>query len=357
MSALGAEVVTLAGRFAALPNRVLAREIERQGGTVRRGLSQQTTLLAVGRHSAPLLADGRLQARLARAEEYGARCIGESALLRWLGLLPPAAPVHAALRLEELPEKAGLAPGAGPPARAVRPDPAAGRRLQLPRSGRGARDRAARRDRPRARRDHHERGRGRRRAAGRRRPSARPPQAGLRRAGPARAAHRRAPRRARRPAAAAARQSRQPVGRRDLRGGRGGRAAGRSGVRRGALPALHEPRSRRSDRALQPRQRAARAGPRGRGQVLSAARGRDRSGASPMAGTTSASCSRPRAARTSRAPISSTPRPPIPTTPIRSTASPSCISRPASWPRPRGSGSATSSSTRTANGAGSRAGA
>jgi tetratricopeptide (TPR) repeat protein len=110
MSALGAEVVTLAGRFAALPNRILAREIERRGGTVRRGLSHQTTLLAVGRHSAPLLADGRLQARLARAEEYGARCIGESALLRWLGLLPPAEPVHAALRLEELPEKAGIAP-------------------------------------------------------------------------------------------------------------------------------------------------------------------------------------------------------------------------------------------------------
>ncbi len=110
MSGLGAEVVTLAGRFAALPNRVLAREIERAGGTVRRGLSQRTTLFAVGRLSAPLLADGRLQARLARAEKVGARCIGEGALLRRLGLLPPAAPVHAALRLEELPAKSGLAP-------------------------------------------------------------------------------------------------------------------------------------------------------------------------------------------------------------------------------------------------------
>jgi tetratricopeptide (TPR) repeat protein len=110
MSALGPETVTLAGRFAALPNRVLASEIARQGGTVRRGLSQQTTLLAIGRHSAPLLADGRLQVRLARADQIGAGCIGENALLRRLGLLPPVAPLHAALRLEELPEKTGLAP-------------------------------------------------------------------------------------------------------------------------------------------------------------------------------------------------------------------------------------------------------
>ena len=110
MSALGAEVVTLAGRFAALPNRVLASEILRQGGVVRRGLSQQTTLLAIGRQSAPLLADGRLQRHLARADQIGACCIGESALLRRLGLLPAAAPVNAALQLTELPEKAGLAP-------------------------------------------------------------------------------------------------------------------------------------------------------------------------------------------------------------------------------------------------------
>jgi tetratricopeptide (TPR) repeat protein len=110
MSALGAETVTLVGRFAALPNRVLASEIERRGGTVRRGLSQQTTLLAIGRHSASWLADGRLQARLARADQIGARCIGESALLRRLGLLPAAAPVNAALRLADLPERTGLAP-------------------------------------------------------------------------------------------------------------------------------------------------------------------------------------------------------------------------------------------------------
>jgi tetratricopeptide (TPR) repeat protein len=110
MSALEAAIVTLVGRFATLPNRVVASEIERQGGTVRRGLAQQTTLLAIGRHAAPLLADGRLKARLERADQIGAESIGESILLRRLGLLPPAPPLNAALRLDELPEKAGLGP-------------------------------------------------------------------------------------------------------------------------------------------------------------------------------------------------------------------------------------------------------
>jgi tetratricopeptide (TPR) repeat protein len=110
MSALAAVIVTLIGRFAKLPNRVVASEIERQGGTVRRGLAQQTALLAIGRHGAPLLADGRLQARLERADQIGAECIGESVLLRRLGLLAPAPPLNPALRLDELPERAGLAP-------------------------------------------------------------------------------------------------------------------------------------------------------------------------------------------------------------------------------------------------------
>ena len=207
MSALGAETVTLVGRFAALPNRVLASEIERRGGTVRRGLSQQTTLFAIGRHSAPWLADGRLQARLARADQIGARCIGESALLRRLGLLPAAAPVNAALRLAELPER-------------DRPRAGVVRLLELfeviqPQDGAlSFRDLVAAREVARLT------------AAGLgvaeiiasavdlgggprclRRPSARPPQAGVRRAGPARAPHRRSLRRARRPDAPAARRT------------------------------------------------------------------------------------------------------------------------------------------------------
>jgi len=102
------QTVTIVGRLATLSNRTAAAAIERQGGTVRRGLSPLTTLVAVGRHAAAQLVGGRLQARLARADEIGARCISETMLLRALHLVPPAAPVGGALRLDELPEKVGL---------------------------------------------------------------------------------------------------------------------------------------------------------------------------------------------------------------------------------------------------------
>jgi tetratricopeptide (TPR) repeat protein len=104
------QTVTILGRLAALPNRVAAAEIGRRGGVVRRALSRQTTLVAIGRQAAPQLADGRLQAKLARADQQGAPCLSENELLRALDLLPPAPPVAAAVRLEELADKAGLEP-------------------------------------------------------------------------------------------------------------------------------------------------------------------------------------------------------------------------------------------------------
>jgi tetratricopeptide (TPR) repeat protein len=105
---LGDQTVTIIGRLAALPNRVAAAEIRRQGGTVRRGLSPLTTVVAVGREAAAQLADGRLQAKLVRADEIGASCISEAMLLRALHLVPPAARIDGALRVDALPEKVGL---------------------------------------------------------------------------------------------------------------------------------------------------------------------------------------------------------------------------------------------------------
>ncbi len=107
---LAGQTVTILGRLAALPNRVAAAEIGRRGGVARRALAQQTTLVAIGRHAASQLADGRLQAKLARADQQGAPCLSENALLRALDLLAPAVPVAAAVRLEELADKAGLEP-------------------------------------------------------------------------------------------------------------------------------------------------------------------------------------------------------------------------------------------------------
>jgi tetratricopeptide (TPR) repeat protein len=102
------QTVTILGRLAALPNRVAAVAIGHRGGVARRALAQQTTLVAIGRQAAPQLADGRLQAKLGRADQIGAPCLSENALLRALDLLPPAAPVAAAVRLDDLGDKAGL---------------------------------------------------------------------------------------------------------------------------------------------------------------------------------------------------------------------------------------------------------
>jgi tetratricopeptide (TPR) repeat protein len=110
MNDFAGRTVTILGRLAALPNRVAVVEIGRRGGVARRALAQQTSLVAIGRQAAAQLADGRLQAKLARADQLGARCFSENALLRALELMPPAAPVSAAVRLDELADKAALEP-------------------------------------------------------------------------------------------------------------------------------------------------------------------------------------------------------------------------------------------------------
>src|SRR5690606_37242543 len=92
------------------PNALVAKEVEKRGGTFRRGLAQSTAIVAIGRRSVAQLADGRLQAKLARAEQIGADCLSENAMLRLVELLPPLPAGAGAIRLEQLPEAAGLDP-------------------------------------------------------------------------------------------------------------------------------------------------------------------------------------------------------------------------------------------------------
>jgi tetratricopeptide (TPR) repeat protein len=107
---LAGKIVSLIGRFAKVPKGLVVREVERRGGIVRRGLPQRTALVAIGRRSLTQLADGRLAAKLARAERIGAQCLSENALLRMLDLFPPLAAGPGAIRLDELSERAGLDP-------------------------------------------------------------------------------------------------------------------------------------------------------------------------------------------------------------------------------------------------------
>ena len=110
MTELAGKIVSLIGRFARMPNALVAQEVERRGGIVRRGLPPRTALVALGRGSLKQLADGRLEAKLARAERIGARCLSENALLRELDLLPPLAADAGAIRLDDLPARTGLEP-------------------------------------------------------------------------------------------------------------------------------------------------------------------------------------------------------------------------------------------------------
>jgi tetratricopeptide (TPR) repeat protein len=108
---LADKIVSVIGGFAQVPNARVAQEVARRGGVVRRGLPQRTAIVAIGRRSVAQLADGRLQAKLARAEQIGAECLSESALLRMLDLLPtPRAAGTGAVRLDQLPERSGLDP-------------------------------------------------------------------------------------------------------------------------------------------------------------------------------------------------------------------------------------------------------
>jgi tetratricopeptide (TPR) repeat protein len=108
---LAARIVSVIGCFARVPNALVAAEVARRGGVLRRGLSRRTAIVAIGRRSLAQLADGRLAAKLARADQVGAQCLSENALLRALELLPaPPAAGAGAIDLADLPGRVGLDP-------------------------------------------------------------------------------------------------------------------------------------------------------------------------------------------------------------------------------------------------------
>jgi hypothetical protein len=104
------KVVALIGRFGVLPRRAVAGEIARRGGASRRALTRRSGLMVVGERAVQQLASGRLLDMIARADAQGIACVGESSLLRVLGLIGPVAAEPAALPLAELPAKVRLDP-------------------------------------------------------------------------------------------------------------------------------------------------------------------------------------------------------------------------------------------------------
>jgi len=108
---LADKIVSVIGRFATAPDRLVTAEVARRGGILRRGLPQSAAMVVIGRRSLAQLADGRLAVKLARADQIGALCLSENGLLRALDLLPAAPRAGiGAIGLADLPDRARLDP-------------------------------------------------------------------------------------------------------------------------------------------------------------------------------------------------------------------------------------------------------
>lgn len=95
------------GALEAFPRRLAAREVERSGGHLRRGVSRQTSHVVFGRTLLAKRPDAEIAARVAAERAAGRRLLSEAGFLRHLGLLPAPDP-HGLTRAELA--QSGLAP-------------------------------------------------------------------------------------------------------------------------------------------------------------------------------------------------------------------------------------------------------
>ena len=98
------------GALAAFPRRLARREVDRQGGVLRRGLTRRITHAVFGRRLLERLSDAAIAAHFDAAIAAGATPLSENGFRRALGLLPRAA--GGSLSRQALLEQSGLAPTA-----------------------------------------------------------------------------------------------------------------------------------------------------------------------------------------------------------------------------------------------------
>ncbi|KAB2866428.1 MAG: O-linked GlcNAc transferase, partial [Bauldia sp.] len=98
----------LLGALAAFPRRLARREVECQGGVLRRGLTRRTTHAVFGRRLLERLPDEAIAAHFDAAVAAGAVPLSENGFRRALGLLPGAA--AGSLSRQALLDQSGLAP-------------------------------------------------------------------------------------------------------------------------------------------------------------------------------------------------------------------------------------------------------
>lgn len=84
----GGAIFGIYGALAAFPRRLAAREVERQGGVLRRGVTRRTTHVVFGRTLLEATGRSEIEARYDAAVAAGRQAIGETRFLRLLDIVP-----------------------------------------------------------------------------------------------------------------------------------------------------------------------------------------------------------------------------------------------------------------------------
>ena len=100
---ISGSIFGMVGALSAFPRRLAAREVERQGGVLRRGVTRRTTQVVFGRTLLERAAPVQIEARVDAAIAAGQRLLSEAAFLRLLGLAsaPQASAIAASSLLEQ----------------------------------------------------------------------------------------------------------------------------------------------------------------------------------------------------------------------------------------------------------------
>ncbi|MER8763532.1 MULTISPECIES: tetratricopeptide repeat protein [unclassified Mesorhizobium] len=106
MTALAGTVFGIVGALAAFPLRLAAREVERQHGQLRRGVTRRTTHVVLGRKLLAKAGDGEIERRAAAERAAGRKLVSENGFLRLLGLMK--APEASALSRQSLIDQSRL---------------------------------------------------------------------------------------------------------------------------------------------------------------------------------------------------------------------------------------------------------
>ncbi|MGN7802630.1 tetratricopeptide repeat protein [Ensifer sp. 22521] len=106
--AIAGQTFGIVGGLSAFPRRLVAREVERQFGHLRRGVTRQTTYLVFGRNLLAKSSEAEIEARFDAEHAAGRWLVSENGFLRLLGLM--SVPVASALTRQSLIDQAKLSP-------------------------------------------------------------------------------------------------------------------------------------------------------------------------------------------------------------------------------------------------------